>query len=122
MKYLNKRDEFLKNYNKIFNIKENYITNNKKELLITEDSGPFANNIGWGDSLLGRLINSTIRKAKVGANLLRIKAVEQRLRDAMDDILLTSSVAELDESDKKLYAKALISTFLFRKTTYLEAV
>lgn len=112
MKYLNRREEFLKQYNKIVNIKESYRSNFSNRELIKEDSGPFANNIGWGDSLLGRLINSTIRKAKIGTNLVRIKAVEQRLRDAMDEILLTSSVAELDENDKKLYAKALITTYL----------
>ena len=112
MKYLNSREEFLKQYNKIVNIKESYRSNFSNKELIKEDSGPFANNIGWGDSLLGRLINSTIRKAKIGTNLIRIKAVEQRLRDAMDEILLTSSVAELDENDKKLYAKALITTYL----------
>ena len=113
MRYLNKRDEFLKNYNKIVSIKEKY-TPAKDEQLIKEDivGGPFTNNVGWGDSLLGRLINSAIRKAKIGANLVRMKGVEQRLRDAMDDLLLTTSVAELDEEDKKLYARALITTYL----------
>ena len=110
MRYLNKRDEFLKNYNNILDIKKNYIP--KGEELITEDGGPFHNDIGWGDSLVGRLINSTIRKIKIGANLLRIKVVEQRLRDAMDELLLTTSVAEMDEEDKKLYARALITTYL----------
>jgi hypothetical protein len=110
MRYLNKRDEFLKNYNNILDIKKNYIP--KGEELITEDGGPFHNDIGWGDSLVGRLINSTIRKVKIGANLLRIKVVEQRLRDAMDELLLTTSVAEMDEEDKKLYARALITTYL----------
>ena len=111
MKYLNKRDEFLKNYNNILNIKKDYIPNES----INEENdnaGPFSNDIGWGDSLLGRLINSAIRKAKIGANLIRIKAVEQRLRDSMDELLLNTSVAELDENDKKLYAKALITTYL----------
>lgn len=112
MRYLNKRDEFLKNYNNIVSIKEKYTPESKNDQLITEDSGPFANDIGWGDSLLGRLISSTIRKAKIGANLLRIKAVEARLREAMDELLLSTSVAELDENDKKLYARVLISTYL----------
>ena len=111
MRYLSKRDEFLKNYNKIVNIKEKYIPTGEEQS-INEDAGPFVNNVGWGDSLLGRLINSTLRKIRIGANLVRIKAVEQRLRDAMDDLLLGSSVAELDEDDKKLYAKALIATYL----------
>jgi len=117
MRYLNKRDEFLKNYNNILDIKKNYVPNGVE--MITEDSGPFANDIGWGDSLLGRLINSSIRKAKIGVNLLRIKSVKERLKGAMDDLLLNTAVADLDEEDKKLYAKALITTYLI---TLQEAV
>lgn len=111
MRYLNKRDEFLKNYRKIVVNKKSYVPSDDAEM-ITEDSGPFANDIGWGDSLLGRLINSAIRKAKIGASLLRIKSVESRLREAMDDLLLSATAAELDEADRNLYAKALISTYL----------
>jgi hypothetical protein len=46
MKYINKRK--LHKY--------------KSTELIKEDSGPFMNDILWGDSLIGRLINSVIRK------------------------------------------------------------
>lgn len=114
MRYLNKRDEFLKNYNNIVKIKESYVPKSKKEQLITENdnAGPFVNNVGWGDSLIGRAIHAVMRKARIGVNLVRIKAVEQRLRDAMDELLLNTSVAELDEDDKKLYARALITTYL----------
>jgi hypothetical protein len=114
MRYLNKRDEFLKNYNNIVKIKESYVPKSKKEQLITENdnAGPFVNNVGWGDSLIGRAIHAVMRKARIGVNLLRIKAVEQRLRDAMEELLLNTSVAELDEDDKKLYARALITTYL----------
>lgn len=111
MRYLNKRDEFLKSYRNIVTEKSRFVSEERYEM-IKEDSGPFANDIGWGDSLLGRLINSTIRKAKIGANLVRIKAVESRLRDAMDELLLSSAAAELDDDDKALYAKALITTYL----------
>lgn len=117
MRYLNRRDEFLKNYNNILDIKKNYVPNGTE--LITEDSGPFANDIGWGDSLLGRLINSGIRKAKIGANLLRIQSVKERLKGAMDELLLNTAVADLDDADKKLYARALITTYLI---TLQEAV
>jgi len=110
MRYLSKRDEFLKNYNNIVKIKNEYIPDAAE--LVKEDAGPFVNDIGWGDSLLGRAISSTFRKIMIGVNLVKIKDVEQRLRDAMEELLLNSSVAELDEDDKKLYARALISTYL----------
>ena len=102
MKYLNKRDEFLRHsLSKINEFKQLEDSDIK---LITEDieSGPFANDIPWGDSLLGRLINSTIRKAKIGVNLNRIKTVERRLRDAFDDILDLSKVNSDEESKKQL--------------------
>jgi LysM repeat protein len=76
------------------------------------ESGPFANDIPWNDSLLGRLINSTIRKAKIGANLVRIKAVNKRLRDAFDDLLGQSAVSGLSKEDKSEYNKVLIFSFL----------
>jgi len=111
MKYLNRREEFMKSYSRIVTEKERY---EPKEAIVSinEDSGPFANDIGWGDSLLGRLINSTIRKAKIGINLTRMKAVESRLKEAMDDLLLTSGIAELDPEEKSEYAKCLIATYL----------
>ena len=65
MKYLSNRDEFLKR--SINKINEYKSLEDKDLVKINEDvenSGPFANDIPWGDSLLGRLINSTIRKAK----------------------------------------------------------
>ena len=117
MRYLNKRDEFLKSYSKIVTEREKYVPEKgidsiNEDYATNHGRGPFANDIGWGDSLLGRLINSTIRKAKIGANLLRIKAVESRLRDSMDELLLSSAAADLDDEDKALYAKALITTYL----------
>lgn len=112
MRYLNRREEFLKSYSKIVTEREKYVPEKGIES-INEDSGPFANDIGWGDSLVGRLINSAIRKAKIGANLVRIKGVEKRLREAMDDLLLTSGIAELTPEDKSMYAKSIIATYLY---------
>jgi hypothetical protein len=112
MKYLSKRDEFLKrSLNKI----DEYKSLSDKELdSINEadNSGPFANDIPWNDSLLGRLINSTIRKAKIGANLVRIKAVNKRLEDAFEDLLGDSLTAEMSEEDKKNKKRVLIFKFL----------
>jgi LysM repeat protein len=111
MKYLSNRDEFLKrSINKIDEYKS--LEGKDLEIINEGDSGPFANDIPWNDSLLGRLINSTIRKAKIGANLVRIKAVNKRLRDAFDDLLGQSAVSGLSKEDKSEYNKVLIFSFL----------
>ena len=113
MKYLSNRDEFLKR--SINKINEYKSLEDKDLVKINEDvenSGPFANDIPWGDSLLGRLINSTIRKAKIGANLVRIKGVAKRLRYAFDDLLGGSAEAELSEEDKKEFKRLTVFSFL----------
>ena len=113
MKYLNSRDEFIrKSLNKVNEYKEIEKHPIYKAQLITEDSGPFANDIPWGDSLLGRLVNSVIRKAKVGANLVRIKGVINRLRDAFDDLIGNSVANELTGDQKKEFNKLQISVRL----------
>lgn len=113
MKYLNNRDEFIrKSLNKVNEYRELENHPLYKQQLITEDSGPFANDIPWGDSLLGRLINSVIRKAKVGANLVRIKAVIGRLRDAFDELIGNSVVNELSPEERKEYSKLEFVLFL----------
>jgi hypothetical protein len=110
MKYLSNRDEFLKrSLNKIDEYKS---LEDKLDTVNEAESGPFANDIPWNDSLLGRLINSTIRKAKIGANLLRIKAVNRRLEDAFEDLLGSSMTAEMSEEDKKNKTKVLVFKFL----------
>ena len=111
MKYLSNRDEFLKrSINKIDEYKS--LEGKDLEVINEGDSGPFANDIPWNDSLLGRLINSTIRKAKIGANLVRIKAVNRRLKDAFDDLLGQSAVSGLSNEEKAEYNKVLIFSFL----------
>ena len=110
MKYLSNRDEFLKrSLNKIEEYKS---IEDKLDTINEGESGPFANDIPWNDSLLGRLINSAIRKAKIGANLLRIKAVNRRLEDAFEDLLGSSLTAEMSDEDKKNKNKVLVFKFL----------
>jgi hypothetical protein len=111
MKYLSNRDQFLKrSINKIDEYKS--LESKDLEVINEGDSGPFANDIPWNDSLLGRLINSTIRKAKIGANLVRIKAVNRRLKDAFDDLLGQSAVSGLSKEEKSEFNKVVIFSFL----------
>jgi hypothetical protein len=111
MKYLSNRDEFLKrSINKIDEYKS--LENKSLEVINEAESGPFANDIPWNDSLLGRLINSTIRKAKIGANLVRIKGVNRRLKDAFDELLGKSALAEMSKEDKREFSRVQIFSVL----------
>jgi hypothetical protein len=110
MKYLSNRDEFLKR--SIIKIDEYRTTEDNSSINEEADSGPFANDIPWNDSLLGRLINSTIRKAKVGANLVRIKQVAKRLNGAFEDLLARSAEGKLTKEELAQKNKITIYKFL----------
>lgn len=109
MKYLSNRDEFLKR--SIIKIDE-YKAVEDKSINEEIESGPMANDIPWNDSLLGRLINSTIRKAKVGANLVRIKQVARRLNGAFEDLLARSAEGQLTKEELAQKNKITIYKFL----------
>ena len=110
MKYLSNRDEFLKRSLK--KIDEYKSLENGLDKLNEADSGPFANDIPWGNSLLGRLINYSIRKARMGANLLRIKPVGRRLEEAFKNLLDGSRASSLSEEDLKDKNRVLVSKLL----------
>lgn len=74
--------------------------NNYKTRMINEEN-PFENEIRWGDSLLGRLINSTIRKIKIGANITRIKLLNERLKMVFDQIITDNNYYHLEQEDQK---------------------
>jgi hypothetical protein len=113
MKYLSSRDNYLKNLNERRNIEKINQINQIKPLLENyASSGPFTNELRWGDSLLGRLIHSITRKAIIGTKMLRIKGVAERLYQAMDDLLITSTISDLDDDDKKLWSRAIIAEYL----------
>jgi hypothetical protein len=83
MRYLLKRNEFLFEKNiKVENIdiKRDF----KSSALIRET---FENDLSWGGSLIGRLINSTLRVLKIYVKTARITFVIPQLRRALDDLL-----------------------------------
>lgn len=92
MKYLRKRDEFL--------------------YYIKEDSGPLANDIDWGDSLLGRLINSTIRKTNIAINAKRIDSVIKLLNDRFEELRINTTVIDNNVEISKKINKLKISEIL----------
>jgi hypothetical protein len=114
MRYLSKRDDFLRN-SKI-NEKSDFIRKSKSGLqayeLITEDGGPFYNTVGWNDSLIGRLLNHLIRKAKVALGKLRIKPVLSSLYREFDRIVAQGVLVKADENLKLDFFRLLISEYM----------
>lgn len=64
--------------------KSNVIGQNLKPVLTLE---AFENDITWGGSLLGRLINSTIRRSKIYLNDTQIKSVVEKVKMELDTLL-----------------------------------
>jgi hypothetical protein len=117
MKYINSRDNYLKKINEKRQFELERKLDHHIDKLILETypgSGAMGNEITWGDSLVGRLINAVIRKAQIGANMVLMKPLISRLRAEFEDILSTSQLAELDPADKLLLGKVTIYAFLNR--------
>ena len=111
MKYLSNRDEFLRrSLNKIEEYKS--IEIDLEKLNEADNSGPFANDIPWGNSLLGRLINFGIRKARMGYKLVRIKPVGKQLEREFENLLNGSTISSLSEENKKDQNRLTISKLL----------
>jgi len=94
MKYLNTRDVYLSTI----------------KIKLNEDtgSGTFANDITFGGSLLGRLINSTIRKAKIQINYMKIGSIADEIRDELDRLLKETLDEEQKQEIKDFMLKALL--------------
>ena len=128
MKYLIKRNDFLRNAKRL-DEKSEFLRDAKlsgNELyqeLIKEEwdshnndgtgSGIMANDIGWHDSLVGRFLNHLVRKAKVAANLVRIKPLIRRLEGEFDRIAAEGTVYKMDAEQKKLYIKSILYSFFW---------
>ena len=79
MRYLHKRNEFLLPQN-ILSSEKNFDVNQqiKTSSLINET---FENDITWGGSMIGRLINSTIRRFKIGYSQTKVEPLLKKLED-----------------------------------------
>lgn len=98
MKFLKDRNQF----------KENKLLENFN--MSGEGSGPLGNDINWGDSLVGRLLNSIARKAKIGIDVKRIETISKRIQSEFDD-LLSDAISRTSDSSS--------STMEFIKISYL---
>jgi hypothetical protein len=111
MRYLNKREDFLK--------KKQHIQGVPYETLLemTSSAGPFANDVGWNDSLLGRLINHVIRKARIAAKVPRIKSLISQLKDEFEQIVGQAKVYSLSAEDQQLVIQIELDVF-FKELIY----
>lgn len=95
MKYLKGRERFLSDIKQL----------NQQQINEAFDmggsQGPFGNDIAWGDSLVGRLINWAIRKIGVAVNMVRIQPVIARLKMEFRYLLETTQVGKLDDETRK---------------------
>ena len=101
MKYLKNRDIYLKEIN-------TGIQKYKETGDISAINEVLQNDIAWGDSLLGRLINSIIRKVKIGINLVKIQSVIKTLYSEFDKMVAGSVVNELSPEMKIYFIKMVI--------------
>lgn len=92
MKFLKDRDQFINN-----RINENFDMSGK-------GSGPLGNDINWGDSLVGRLLNSIARKAKIGIDVKRIETLSNKIKSEFDD-LLANAISSTSEDSTLEYIK-----------------
>ena len=107
MKYLNSRDNYLKSINERRIVENNNKIDTSINKLILENqagSGAMGNEIKWGDSLLGRLINHIIRKVGVGVSIVRMQPLIARLKSEFDNIAVEATVNELDATQKEQFA------------------
>jgi hypothetical protein len=128
MKYLIKRNDFLRNAKRLDEksefLRDSKLSGNElyQQLIKEEDgwdshgntgagSGPMANDIGWHDSLVGRFLNHLVRKAKVAANLMRIKPLIRRLEGEFDRIAAEGVVYKMDEEQKSCTSKPYFIVF-----------
>ncbi len=65
----------------------------------------FANDLPWGDTHIGRMINSFARKAKIAFNKRRISGLSNRLMSIFDEMLEVGSVEITDDSISILFLK-----------------
>lgn len=115
MRYLDKRADFLS--------QRQHIRTDKIESIYEAQSGagPFANDVGWNDSLLGRLINHMIRKARIAAKVPRIKNLIDRLNAAFEELVGQSTVFKTSPETQTIAMQAQVASFYFELIKAVES-
>lgn len=68
----------------------------------------FSNDVNWGDSWVGRMINSIIRKSKISVNLRRISSLAKLLESRFEDLYETGKINSNEFDRKFLESKYLL--------------
>jgi len=105
MKKLLTRESYLLSLN------EKYYSKYTGYSLLKEEA-PMANDIPWGDSLVGRLINSFARKAKISFNKRRISGMTTALKGLFDEMLVTGSVQMPEEQLNRIKFSNLLGILI----------
>ena len=137
MKYLIKRNDFLRGAKRLDEksefLRDSKIAGNElyQQLIKEEDgwgshgndgsgSGPMANDIGWHDSLVGRLLNHIVRKVKIANNLRRIKNVVESLKGEFVRLEAEGVAIKMDAEQRAQFIKIKIANFFYELTTAVE--
>jgi hypothetical protein len=108
MKYLKNRDNFITGVKKT-----GLVPYLDKDIIDSEKFNEvFQNDITWGDSLVGRLINSVIRKAKIGVNLKRIEHVIKSMRAEFDRLVMDGVISNMETESKITLYKFIMITLV----------
>ena len=67
------------------------------------------NDIPWGDSLIGRLINSTIRKAKIGYNQTKVPALLDAFKRELDTLIASGLQKEAKDTFTLIMIQSMFS-------------
>jgi hypothetical protein len=67
------------------------------------------NEVNWGDSLIGRFINSAIRRGKIGYNLTKVDDLVQAIQRELDSLLAMGLQKEAKDKFISLYIRASFS-------------
>lgn len=101
MKRLLTRDEYLDTLRT-----QNYT----KYTSIPKTSEAFSNDVNWGDSWVGRLVNSIARKAKISFNLRKISSLSKRLEGLFQELVETGKIQCNNFDRKFLETKYLLDS------------
>jgi hypothetical protein len=83
------------------------LRNNRYEKF-TNINEAFSNDVNWGDSWVGRMINSIIRKAKISVNLRRISSLSKMLESRFEELYETGKIKTGEFDRKFLESKYLL--------------
>jgi hypothetical protein len=114
MKYIVNRNEFLRDTKRLSSTDflREYKSDKQEYEYIIESAAPFSNDATWNGSLIGRLINHIIRKAKIVLDMIRIKPVLRNLRGEFERISADGLIIAAGDESKDAAMRLIVSEVL----------